>query len=867
MKDFSEIKFQGTFRVYQQKVLDNVDAHMADGRIHIVAAPGSGKTVLGLELIRRQNAPCIILSPTTAIRQQWGERFKELFLAPGQDFDALFSHDLHTVKLLNSVTYQALYTAIEKKSDDDGDEDCSDLDIFKLMRAYGVKTICLDEAHHLKNEWQKALEKFIKALDSNITVISLTATPPYDSGADEWARYQAVCGEIDQEIFVPELVGQNTLCPHQDYVYFNFPTQEELEIWATHKANAEQAVAALAQLPVFPDLCARLNQAQELKSAKEYASVFVLLEHFGLKVEKSAMKRLAFRTKLPKFSMEEAEIALQFLLSGELLSEEEQEAVKHVLNEHNVYNKRKVELVLTDKLKRTLLSSVGKLNSITEIVRSETAAMGENLRMLVLTDYIKKETLSKAVGAESFQSVNVVSIFETIRRVGTGAKIGVLSGTLVILPKSIDLSEIKHRSEDIPGTDYCVVEIPGATHRAVNFVGDLFTSGKLQILIGTKSLLGEGWDSPCINSLILASFVGSYVLSNQMRGRAIRINKKDPSKVANIWHLVTVEPEYLFQEGALKQTAAKITYNKNQLISYDLDVLKRRFDAFMGPNYTTGAIESGMDRITAIQPPYDQKGVAAINSSMLQLSAQRNAVAEQWKNQVLDPNFSVAVKTQAPREVQLPIPALNGLSSLLGGSTGALLALGGVYQLLTGNIGFAIGLAVAAFSMAKPSIPAIIGRFSHSSPEKSIRSIARAVCQTLTDCGLIESNVEILVSEDADDGNISILLQNATTREENVFHSAMTEIFSPIEEPRYILISKSGKRKYNCRLSFACPAVLSKKKEHAQLLAKNLSSTAGTFEAVYAQREDGRKLLLQCRQESYIAENQQSLKSKYTLSH
>ena len=150
MKDFSEIKFQGTFRVYQQKVLDNVDAHMTDGRIHIVAAPGSGKTVLGLELIRRQNAPCIILSPTTAIRQQWGERFKELFLAPGQDFDALFSHDLHTVKLLNSVTYQALYTAIEKKSEEDGDEDCSDLDIFKLMKAFGVKTICLDEAHHLK---------------------------------------------------------------------------------------------------------------------------------------------------------------------------------------------------------------------------------------------------------------------------------------------------------------------------------------------------------------------------------------------------------------------------------------------------------------------------------------------------------------------------------------------------------------------------------------------------------------------------------------------------------------------------------------------------------------------------------------------
>lgn len=867
MKDFSEIKFQGTFRVYQQKVLDNVEAHMADGRIHIVAAPGSGKTVLGLELIRRQNTPCIILSPTTAIRQQWGERFKELFLAPGQDFDALFSHDLHTVKLLNSVTYQALYTAIEKKSDEDGDEDCSDLDIFQLMKAFGVKTICLDEAHHLKNEWQKALEKFIKALDSNITVISLTATPPYDSGGDEWARYQAVCGEIDQEIFVPELVGQNTLCPHQDYVYFNFPTEEELEIWAAHKANAEQAVAALSQLPVFPELCTRLNQAQELESAKEYVSVFVLLGHFGLTVEKSVMKRLAYRTKLPEFSMEQAETALQFLLGGDLLSEEEQESVKHVLNEHNVYNKRKVELVLTDKLKRALLSSVGKLNSIDRIVRSETAAMGENLRMLVLTDYIKKETLSKAVYEESFQSVNVVSIFETIRRIGTGAKIGVLSGTLVILPKSIDLSDIKHRSEDIPGTDYCVVDIPGPTHRAVNYVGDLFTSGKLQILIGTKSLLGEGWDSPCINSLILASFVGSYVLSNQMRGRAIRINKKDPNKVANIWHLVTVEPEYLFQEGALKQNAAKIVYNKNVLTSYDLDVLKRRFDAFMGPNYTTGAIESGIDRITAIQAPYDEGGIEAINGNMLTLSTQRAAVAEQWKRQVMDPNFSVSVQTKAPKSVQLPIPAFGGLSNLLGGAAGVLLALGGVHQLISGNAGFAAGLVFAAYSVAKPVLPSVLGIFRHSSPEKSVLSIGRAVCQALRECGFIESDVKVTACEDSSDGSVALQLQNATTREENVFHGAMAEILSPIEEPRYILISKSGKSKYNYRLSFACPAILSKKKEHAQLLSKKLSAASGKFEAVYAQREDGRKLLLRCRQESYISEGQKSLKSKYTLSH
>ena len=89
--DFSNVAFCGKFRDYQQRIIDNSHKYLADGKINIVAAPGSGKTVLGLELIRRLNSPCIILSPTTAIRQQWGERFREMFLRDENDFEKLFS--------------------------------------------------------------------------------------------------------------------------------------------------------------------------------------------------------------------------------------------------------------------------------------------------------------------------------------------------------------------------------------------------------------------------------------------------------------------------------------------------------------------------------------------------------------------------------------------------------------------------------------------------------------------------------------------------------------------------------------------------------------------------------------------------------
>ena len=223
MKDFSNIKFKGVFRNYQQRVLDNSSQFLIDNKINIVAAPGSGKTILGLELIRRLNNPCIILSPTTTIRQQWGQRFEKSFLKNTEPIDNYVSSNLNDIKLINSITYQALYSAINKiaTSTEDEEIDYSNIELFNLVKENNIKTICLDEAHHLQNEWQKALEKFIKGLDKDITVISLTATPPYDANPTEWNRYVSTCGEIDDEIFVPELVKEKTLCPHQDYIIFN----------------------------------------------------------------------------------------------------------------------------------------------------------------------------------------------------------------------------------------------------------------------------------------------------------------------------------------------------------------------------------------------------------------------------------------------------------------------------------------------------------------------------------------------------------------------------------------------------------------------------------------------------------------------
>ncbi|WP_260694141.1 DEAD/DEAH box helicase family protein [Rhizobium leguminosarum] len=79
MKDLA---FQGTWRAYQQKILDDLANLIGDDGLHIVAAPGSGKTVLGLEVMCRLGEATLILAPSKTIRDQWAHRLRTMFLPP-----------------------------------------------------------------------------------------------------------------------------------------------------------------------------------------------------------------------------------------------------------------------------------------------------------------------------------------------------------------------------------------------------------------------------------------------------------------------------------------------------------------------------------------------------------------------------------------------------------------------------------------------------------------------------------------------------------------------------------------------------------------------------------------------------------------
>ncbi len=291
---FPTITFRGQLRPSQVQVRDVARQQLSQGerQLHIVAPPGSGKTVVGLylwaELIKR---PALVLSPNSAIQSQWAAR-TDLFESD-RPMSMLVSTSPDEPKLLTSLTYQAV--TLPRRGDDGLDHAAMSLwedrliskgqaqdpaeakvwirDLKKHNRDYyderlsayrksvrdeaglagesfemlhqsclrtwqrlrdaGVGMLILDECHHLVGHWGRVLSDAMQYLDDPI-VVGLTATPPDGDGKipADFQRYQEFLGPIDHDVPVPAVVRDGFLAPYQDLVYFVRPSEAELRFVA-----------------------------------------------------------------------------------------------------------------------------------------------------------------------------------------------------------------------------------------------------------------------------------------------------------------------------------------------------------------------------------------------------------------------------------------------------------------------------------------------------------------------------------------------------------------------------------------------------------------------------------------------------------
>ena len=880
----NQLSFKGQWRQYQQRVLDKAESFMDDGKIHLVAAPGSGKTTLGIEFIRRFGNPTLILVPTVTIRQQWVDRIKQAFLSDDNLADQFISQDLKRPKIITVATYQALHSAVNQvvgdslieDTDDESQQEHFDFQGFDIRKTFGdqdLGTLCLDECHHLRNEWWKSLESFHKTFP-NINMISLTATPPYEGEPALWERYISMCGEIDEEITVPELVKEGTLCPHQDYVYFAFPTKEErtqLDQFEKQKLNFLTKLSTdidfLNTIQSSPALSGQVGYDDLLANPKYLSATLIFLRSKELPFPQRFQELLSAKT-LPTFTLEWFET----LLNGVIFqvpnwygfTEEAFNQLKSDLKANGLIERNQVKLIRNKKQDVLLNQSLGKLNAVRDIFKAEYQSLGNNLRQLVLTDFIRKD-FQVHLGDKNaqFTQLGVLSYFESIRsemiEQSWTVPIAVLTGSLVIIPTSAKehlerLIPNSRLSYDIIGQlsqeDYLKVSVSGSHHDLVTALTQLFQEGHIQVIIGTKSLLGEGWDAPCVNSLILASFVGSFMLSNQMRGRAIRVWSDNPNKTSNIWHLVSINlsPRRWFdfqdEEEKFNETLELQLY----ALSPDLDLLDRRMTQFLGLHYQEPTIESGIDRLDLNQITFSRKGLEKLNQNAITLSQKRQELKDRWQ-QALPLYEEMEVVNQVEVDKQfLPLVYLNDwikafLISQAFAATYFIIDLG--RYLIVGK---PFDRSLPIFLLALLVLAIFWGRyFIYKSPYKRLEIFGKAIHQALLDSGQIETKESAprVVKDSKQAIYNAIYLKGASMREKEIFAQTMTEFFAPIENQRYIL--KACHKVKDQTEFFAVPSMFEKRKADAESFLRHIQKSLGKYDLIYTRSIQGRPILLEAR--------------------
>lgn len=873
----NDMNFKGNWRDYQARVLEGMDKHFGDGRLHVVAAPGAGKTVLGLEIVRRIGRPALVFAPTIAIREQWVQRLCPLFLDMPPEAGAV-SRDPADFRELTLTTYQAL-DRLRRGEELDA--------LIAALNAHGPLTLVLDEAHHLRREWWKCLDELAKQLD-NVRLVALTATPPYDASFAEWSRYEELCGPIDLEIGIPELVRNGDLCPHQDHLILSEPTEDALALLDRRRSAIGQLHVDLREdegllnwLAGHPWLTASETHVEEILEAPEMLSAaLVLLSSAGWNLPSPPLKLLGVSAQdVPPPSLFWLERFLDGVVSQHTahfpLDPVRLKTLRDRLHRHGLIEGGRVRLQHTRSVFKLMTSSLAKLDSIVAIAKAEQDVLGDELRMVVLSDHIRAGELPVRPDAEFKPAkLGVVPIFEKLRRSAIADDyLGVLTGGLVILPKRAS-AELEHtaeelhldpgefRSSDMPGCpNHVRIECrTGGTAELVRLVTAMFMRGHVRILVGTQSLLGEGWDAPALNSLVLASNTASFMLSNQMRGRAIRIDPARPGKVANIWHLATVDPQdregwdtvvSAFNWGLLNDGGGRGLS--------DIEVVARRFKAFEGiSNGASTLIEDGVARL-GLNP---KRPAAFVNLQSFAFAADRQAIAERWKASLGCGGARAQVReTAAPRYAPRVLSWFDTLQALgWSAAGGGAFAAANELRGLASYEGFgsiALGIAGVVTLATLPRLAKVVSLvWRNGSLEGSLKAVTGVVLRSLVDADVISArelenaHVEIRTSLD---GRKDIVLTGVSRAAERLVMQAISEILGPVQNPRYVLVRSSWLGLHKRSDYHAVPAALGARKDNAERFAALWCGAVGSSKLVFTRTTEGRLALLRARASSFSA--------------
>ena len=823
-------------RRHQELALTALDAAWAAGRSRALVdlPPGAGKTLVGLESARRLLADgrvrrVVVLGPNTAIQGQWVAGATRLGLRVTDD--RLLPDDV------TALTYQSLAVF---DADDEVDDDAVEQDLLsrlhdngaalvRAMQDAGPLLLVLDECHHLLEVWGRLLGEVLDQLPQ-ARVLGLTATPPEALTTDQAALVAELFGDTVFEASIPAAVREGDLAPFAELAWLVTPTAAEEE-WLAGQAARFTALVHQLTDPAFGTtpflawvdsrfLSREVGWAEISRENPALARAAMRLHHAGLLALPEGA-RVTEETRADPTADDWVLLVDDWLrrglaATGDKADDEVVAAVRRALPSVGYqWTKRGIRRGRST-VDRVLARSAAKTVAAVRIAATEHLNLGDRLRLLMLCDHEQASATLPADldGVIDAQTGSARAVLTALREAPdtaglnpllvTGRTVAGDAGVLQRLHDFVATRDARLASGLVlVSTEHGDTVLGGSwtSRQWVPHVTAFFETGGCQVLVGTRGLLGEGWDARSVSGLVDLTAVTTSTAVVQTRGRALRTDPTWPDKVALTWSVVCVAPGH--PKGA-----------------NDWDRLVRKHDGFYGVD-DAGDVVDGVGHLDAVfspyaPPPTDQ--LDAVNARMVLRSEDRAAVAARWRvgtpyddrvtrtlRLLPGPTRAIGTGDTPPSVVVRPgALELRHLGRPPVGSGVGLLSGAGVAGLGAGILGSA---TVAAASPV-PGIAAVAGLGSlvlagglrgrtlaasgrelltEAALPPGIGQVARAVADAMRVSGLLPVGAEAVRVDVEPDGEYRCSLADVTEEVSGQFALALDEALSPIVRPRYVV--------------------------------------------------------------------------------
>ena len=441
----------------------------------------------------------------------------------------------------------------------------------------------LDECHHLASLWGYVVRAVLEELGET-HVIGLTATPPAELTGAETELYDGLLGPVDFEIPTPAVVKDGYLAPYQELAWITEPLAGELAWLAEHDLRFQELVTALLdEDPALPHslggwVIVRVRErsreaggqlswaAFERAQPKLALAGLRFLGSAGLAVPRDAPRGERYRQQpdLDDWIALIEDYALRCLAADPSpAAAARHDTIAAALRDFGFTLTRQGVRRGAGDVDRVLTASAAKPLALVELVGCELEARGAALRAVVLADAelaaqrpdaALREVLPREAGtaiaalralADDVRTAPLRPLLVSGRGVRCGEPDADALTAALREQAAADGLTLQGWSWSLDAHGLAAISATGPHWSArtwVGLAGTIFAGGATQTLIGTRALLGEGWDAPCVNCLVDMTVAATSVSVRQMRGRSLRLDPADPAKISSNWDIVCVAP-------------------------------------------------------------------------------------------------------------------------------------------------------------------------------------------------------------------------------------------------------------------------------------------------------------------------------------